>query len=368
MKKLIEIPELVFTDYNKDIRGKQAFICQDQDILKEVCEYYGRNPEKLCIKVFHGNPLKEGETLDDALWGDNHNPSDPNAVRKNTKLMDGTRIQNICWIHGKAPRVYAVFEALYKGQRVACQLTDFAEGSFAPSYVEVTDLHKYINALGNKYGFEEVKNILSLTDLKGGKIVDVQQYAFTKDHEDKIRETYFNRGRYGKVYYQDVPELGLHGGPRKSEDRIEYMKLDRIDFKDKVVWDVGSAGGFFARYAADRGAKRVIGFDEVDPCFAAFMVSNYLKYFNVDFDAVDLKEDIPAEYEKPDIVFYLSMNFHIPTPKRIFEADTLIFEDNGKETRHLEEPSPEFTFPFPKWKFVGRGEDHGNKSVYHLFK
>ena len=82
-------------------------------------------------------------------------------------------------------------------------------------------------------------------------------------------------------------------------------------------------------------------------------ISNYLGYFNIDYVGIDLKNGIPDEYLKPDIVLYLSMNFHIPTPQRIFEADTIIFEDNGKETRALEEPEA-FYIVGHNFKFIGR--------------
>jgi len=32
-----------------------------------------------------------------------------------------------------------------------------------------------------------------------------------------VKEIYIESGRYGKVYYQDVPELSLSGGPRKAK-------------------------------------------------------------------------------------------------------------------------------------------------------
>ena len=71
----------------------------------------------------------------------------------------------------------------------------------------------------------------------------------------------------------------MHGGPRDSERRIKELGLDQIDFKNKTVWDVGCAGGFFTRYAIDRGAKRVIGFDNEATVNAARNMANYLGYF-----------------------------------------------------------------------------------------
>ena len=89
--------------------GKHAFLFNEPAMLNSICEKFGRDPEKCVIKIFHGNPLGENDTLEDALWGDNHDPLDKNQVRKNCKLLEGTAIQNICWYHGLSARVYGVF-------------------------------------------------------------------------------------------------------------------------------------------------------------------------------------------------------------------------------------------------------------------
>ena len=356
----IEQPEI-------EIVAKQAFITRQQPLLSEVCAKYGRDPSKMCVKVFYGNPLKEGETLEDALWGDNHDPNDHNQVRLNCKLMVGSKIQNLFWLDGISPRVYAVFEAEFRGMRVACQLTDFAEGEEADDIKKVEAVHNGPMASTAKYyHFSEVKDILSKKDMIGNKIVDVQQYTFNQDAEERVKEIYFEKGRYGKVYYQEVPELGLHGGPRKSLDRVGYMKLETVDFTDKVVWDLGCAGGFFCRYALDRGAKIVYGIDEKDPVYAAFVVSNYLGKFNIDYREADLRNDVPSDVPKPDIVFFLSMNYHIEIPKRLFEAELVIFEDNGKTTRQLDTLGEPWTNHYSNIQFVGRGLDHGDKACYIL--
>jgi len=151
-------------------------------------------------------------------------------------------------------------------------------------------------------------------------------------------------------------------------DRIKYLQLDLIDFKDKVVWDIGCSGGFFCRYALRWGAKIVYGFDQVNPCHAAYILSNYLGDYNIDYIATDLKRGIPLDIPKPDIAFFLSMNLHIPIPQRLFEADTVIFEDNGQESRKLDVLGELWTKHFVKWSFMGRSLDHGNKAIYHLFK
>lgn len=360
---------MIINEPETTIIAKQAFITRQHPLLEDICNQYGRDPSNLCIKVFYGNPLYGTQILDDALWGDNHDPNDSDQVRLNTTLSIGSKIQNILWKHNLSARVYAIFEAEYKGQRVACQLTDFIDGEFYSDIHQVEALHNNeIAKIAKEYHFSEVKDILGLHDVLNGKIIDVQQYTFDTDIEERIKQIYFEKGRYGKVYYQAVPELGLNGGPRKSLDRINYMKLESIDFKDKVVWDIGCAGGFFCRYALKRGAKIVYGFDEKAPLEAAFHVGNYLGAFNIDYIEADLSKGIPKSIPVPDIVFFLSMNFHIPIPERIYEANTVIFEDNGRETRNLTTLREPWTNHFKNIEFVGTGLDHGNKSCYILRK
>ncbi len=348
-----------------DIIAKQAFITRQQPLLDEVAAKYGRSSRRLCIKVFYGNPLTEGMTLNDALWGDN--PLKKGDPRKNTTLLAGTQIQNILWRERLSPRVYAIFEAEFRGMRVACQLTEFVEGEAADIIQKVYQMQDQIDRIGKFYGFASQSRKMSVNDVIGGKCVDTQLWAFdTKPYYDTVKELYFEKGRYGKIYYQNDERLGLHGGPRKSADREKYMALDKVDFKDKVVWDIGCAGGYFVRYALDHGAKRAIGIDMADPLEAAFHVGNLFGYFNADYEEVDLMHPIRPTIQKPDIVFFLSMNYHVPIPERLFEADTVIFEDNGKTTRQLDKLSAPWTDKYKNIEFVGRGIDHGDKACYIL--
>ncbi len=349
------------------IKGKHAFITREGRLLSGVCSRYGRNPETTCIKAFYGNPLEAGQVLDDALWGDNRRST--SDLRLNSPLVESTQIQNILWKEGISPRVYAIFEAKLKDERVACHLTDFVEGKETEDIQDRRAIYANVNEMGKLYGFKSWKNIMNDRDVINGKFVDPQTFSFEDvPYLEYVKKTYCEEGRYGKIYYQDEPGIGLTGGPRKSADRVKYMALDKIDFAGKVVWDIGCAGGYFCRYAMDRGAKRVIGFDTKKTLEATFHVGNYLKYFNIDYVACDLKQRIPIDdIPKADIAFFLSMNLHVGVPEQLLQVvDTAIFEDNGRESRNDDKLGEPWTNHYKDIKFVGRGEDHGNKAVYHL--
>jgi len=349
-------------------RGKHAFITKAQPQLNEACFLYGRDSEGMCLKVFYASPLEEGQTLKDALWGDNPLPP-PSDTRKNTTVFAGSQVQNILWTKGISPRVFAVFEVMLDGKRVACQLTEFVEGECASKIEEVYKVWGDTEAVGKEYGFTAQTKKMGVNDVIGGKNIDPQLWAWDKhSYKDIVKEIYCEKGRYGKVYYQGEPKIGLTGGPRKSLDRVEYMKLDKIDFKGKTVWDIGCAGAFFCRYAIDRGAKRVIGLDLKEPLEASFHVGNLLGYFNIDYVECDLKRGIPvADIPKADIAFFLSLNLHVGIPQQMLETvDTLILEDNGKESRNNDVLGEPWTKYYKNIEFVGRALDHGDKACYLL--
>jgi hypothetical protein len=363
---MIDVTDAERYEVNEIVKkGKHAFITRDRKVLKKVCSRYGRDVEKTCIKVFYGNPLKKGQTLKDALWGDNRPTFE--HLRKNVKLLEGSQIQNILWKHNISPRVYAVFEAKLGKRRVGCQLTEFVEGNATREMQDCHAMYANLNEMGKVYGFKAWKDILNHEDIINGKFVDPQPFAFEIEPYQKYTQSiYRNKGRYGKIYYQDEPAIGLTNSPRKSEDRIKYMALDSVSFGNKVVWDVGCAGGYFCRYASENGAKRVVGLDMKEPLEAAFHVGNYLNYFNIDYVECNLKGGIPIDIPKADIAFFLSMNLHVGNLEQLKDVPLVIFEDNSRDKRNETSPGKPWTDWFNKITFVGRGKDHGNKSCYFL--
>lgn len=363
MKQFEILDNRIEFDFREGESGKHCFV-HVGDLAEKMSEKYGR---EVGVKVFFlpEDEIKEPEDFYKVKWGDDPPQGQP---RKNNTIFESSQIQNIMAWHDKSTRVYGLETVLIDGRYQPAQIIEVAKGDFyhTNDATEIKKITDPINDLGIEYGFKALVRKVSLRDIIGGKFIDVHPYYFDRPYLDTVKARYF-RNVYGKVYYQDIPELGMHGGPRKSADREKYLGLERIDFKGKKVADIGCAGGYFCRYASGHGAKRVTGYDFPDQVDSARNVANYLGYWNDDYIALNLTRD-QWDVSDCDIVFYLSLNFHIGIPKQILEAKMLIFEDNGKESRAFDKLGEPWTSNFSRIEFIGRAVDHGDKAIYHLYK
>lgn len=352
-------------------RGKHCFMSQGR-LSYLLSKKYGRNPDSIALKVFDCEEIKSREDFEKVNWGDDPKEGEP---RLNTKLLEACMIQNICAMHGLAPKIYGLETVLLANRLSPVQVASYLSGRYA-NQDEAMVIYNDVKKLGEIYGFSTAKDDVSADDAIAGKLIDFQTFKFNKPYEETVREIYNNDGKYGKVYYQNVTELGLNGGPRQSDKRIEYMKLDTFNFTDKNVLDVGCAGGHFLRYADNRGAKRCLGVDVPKIINAAKHLNNLLGHFNIDFTSTgeDGAFDFqPRHYygiEGFDVVFFLSMNMHIGLPDSVINAMNpgafMFFEKNGRETDEAVEAM--LKEKFEKVELLGRAEDHGNKPIYLCIK
>lgn len=333
-------------------RGKHCFIAR----------YEG-----YAVRVFDAYPQEKGNwtPVDEFYWGD---------VQKNkdvvywVTLPEATKIQNICAFHGLAPRVYDIVMVYYGSQRYYGQVCEDAGKEIAATQDEADAVYGKVMELGKEYGFEVDKQDVQQADVINGLLVDFNTFHFTKDHDEKVRKRYIELGKYGKIYYHDVPEWGLKNAPRENEKRIKWLGFDKVHFKDKSYMDLGCAGGFFTRYAKDKGASATgvdhKGCGSPDPVLGAQLVSNELGYWDVNYLDIDLRESKPPVSH--DIVSFLSMNYHIGIPEWLPDVtkELCIFEDNSKNRDAL----PTLEKMFNHVKKVGVAKDHGDKPVYHCYK
>lgn len=342
--------------------GKHAFIYRGKE-LNDLAKKYGRENEKLCLKIFYDSPTMK--------WGDNPRKDQP---RKNTNLDEATVIQNIAAWYNLAPRVYALFEIMYNGRKVYAQLTQDlgkCEVENDRDHSKAIEVCEAVNRVCERFGIVRHDFDVSCFDEIGGKLIDFQGFSLGDDFREKVAEFYKVKTAWGSRYYQRVPELGLHGSPRKLDVRLEAMKIDAIDFQGKTFADFGCNGGDFVRQAIDRGAKRAIGIDLPDAAHGAHVVSMLLGYYNADFIGKDISkekflhiDDEKGTWHLPDIVFYLSMIRHTGLPEWLVELpnELLVIEWNNGITEKLLAMWVDSKFKF--YKMVGRSSDHGDKPYW----
>lgn len=311
------------------------------------------------LKIF--DAYQNPGDLETFTWGDDPKPDQP---KKNVRLVDATIFQNYCWWHGIAPRVYGINKVRRSGSTYYAQKTDTLK-NHAASMQEAMDVYNQAKVLGKLYGFQTEKDDYSVRDVMDGKLVDFNTFHPADGRQDTIKRLYIEKARYGKIYYHNA--FGLRKGPRKNIRRLKYMGLNQIDYKGKSVLDAGCAGGYFLHYAADQGAKQLLGVDLTDPIHAAFIWANEQRYWKIDFDVMDLTKDWPEE--RFDVVHYFSMNYHIGFPDGLFstlkQSSILVVEDNAKDRE--EHPLPEkIGDRFERIERVGTSYDHGGKINYHL--
>lgn len=320
----------------------------------------------LIYKVLYAYPVDGLIDLREAMWGDPPKGNDPN---RSVRLIDATKIQNICWMHGLAPRVYGLEVYQENGRKYWAQVVEEVTEEPNPDFKVIYDR---VKELGKHYGFKNDKDDCSEFDVLGDELVDFNTFHFRKDYIKYIKDRYAEYCRYGKKYYQPVEEWGLTGGPRSGKKRVKELQLDLIPFEYKSVLDLGCAGGYFCRYASDRQASSVLGIDiggrgSDDPIKGCYLATNMTGRWDVDFVDMDLIDNKPP---KADIVFYLSLNYHeIGIPNWLPEITNYmcIFEDNSKD-RSAKERLQEL---FDVVEYIGESTDHDPvkpKLVYHCYK
>lgn len=326
--------------------------------------------EDKILRVFYAYPLKDFSDLDNFMWGDKPVGDNP---RMYVPLKEATIIQNICWMHDLAPRVFEIVKIELNGQKYWGQICEKLEG-FVDGQKQADIIYDKVKALGLEYGFTNAKKDVSCKDIMDNKLVDFNTFFFTEDHLEIVKDKYMELGKYGKTFYHGVEALGISKSPRDNKKRIEWMDLDKLDFKNKSVLDIGCAGGFFCLYSKDKGASKVLGIDYPDftpsnPILAAKLVANELEFWDIDYKEMDLRKNKPEGVY--DYTFFFSMNYHIGIPDWLPEItkELCIVEDNSKDRNAKEKLEKLFSRVEYKGESVDRGEEKGNGlKIYYCYK
>jgi 2-polyprenyl-3-methyl-5-hydroxy-6-metoxy-1,4-benzoquinol methylase len=334
-----------------DGNGVHAFVYRGEEV-RELEKQYGRS--NCLLKVFKTAYQLEG------WWAGGY---------KGSPLKEAVAIQNIYSQYGLAPRVYALFTVLVKGESHWAYLSEDLGNYTEIPDSDQTDLIVRLRSLGDELGIE-VFDDGRKWNVIDGKYVDFQGFRFKADYREKLKHRLVgvaNIGKWGPfMNYHTVPELDISGG-RDNEERILKLGLDNLDFAGKTVLDVGCSEGFFCRLAADRGAKRVVGIDLPGVVMPTQELTFYLGYNNVDFYGYDLKTDTP-DVGTFDIVLFLSMVHHIGLPQWLLASvgETLVFEGNGK--REDEPALSKLNEVFPSCLVIGTTTDLLERPVVWMNK
>lgn len=346
--------------YNYFRSGFYSFISRDHKLLEKVTDRSGT-----CLKVFFTPLIGD---INDYYWGhpflSSSNRMAPRSER--ALLMDAVKIQNLCAWHGLAPRVYEVLGIKWEGKIYPALLVDdLGEASDMVSWTHREKIMEAIRKLGEEYGFyTEYEDLGQARNFIKGKFVDFQGFKFKEDYRDRLIERYRKRAKWSENTYQSVPELGIEGY-RENGRRVELMELDKMDFQGKAVVDIGCSGGFYCRYAKEHGATRVMGIDLPEVVDAAFEVSNYLGYFDIDYAGQVLEKDQDYNFGfAVDIIFYLSVYRYFEYEPFLKQANTVIYEHNGDVPEQT--AIDNFMKDFKEYRDLGvTGQDTGSKDDRH---
>jgi len=343
-------------------RGKHCFIGR-----------IGNNVYRI-FDVIDADELTE-EWMKNFHWGDY--PSENKPYHGWSGLKEATIIQNICWFHGLAPRVYEIVGIETEGKKYFAQrVEDISHLPFVEEHKDAELTYEKVKELGKIYGFHTEKDDVSNRDVMGDKLVDFNTFHFTEYHREKVMAMVRDKGHYGKSVYQSEPRLDIVHAPRDTEHRIGAMRLNELDFEGKSFLDLGSATGGFCRYAASRGAERILGIDfedvkGTDTRLAAYLVSWELGYFDIDFEQHDLRAYKPKPAQ---IVFFLSMAFHINIPDWLGKVtkEVLIFEENSrnfkKDPQVTKDTKAKLESMFNKVELIGYSKDREPQPIFRCWK
>ena len=347
--------KLIKFDRNPDVFNKEgvfSYVTLDWD-----ASIYGKRSNKfpLGLKIFR-DEFKQVESF---KW-------------KTVNFLDATKIQNLFWFHGLAPRIYDVVEVdLPIGRRLA-QVTEVLpekeRGQMAKELGEKIDIIRKVYGIGR-------------TSIDPNPNHKYKHYQVDFSHEHFYDDTYKNKiakelvtdAGWGSnpATYQSVPELGVKG-QRSLSQRLEAYQWDSINFEGKSVLDYGCSSGQISRECLRRGARYVVGLELPAPAKVAFEVSNYLGYFNIDYygdnfrhDGQDIYQKIKdyTKEDKFDIVLYLSvMQLWKPDYLRDIVGEYFFLEGHTADKDETFRPWLEEHFKVVE--FIGASRDHSIRPVF----
>ena len=348
MVKRLEISSLPI----RGRRGARSYIAHSPEICRVLADLYGR--ENLCLKIFapKGGSI-QGPDLRWFVWG-------PCPA---CHLVECVRVQNVFAQKQLAPRVYDIVQV---GETLAL-VTDFVTGApgAVPARVRqckrlVADLHLHS---GTDRPLQHDPNWI------GGKFVDFGNFCPKDTSYSKALRQRAVESNLPRQVYQPVESLGIHDARREMRGRLRAMRLPRQPFRGKDVLVLGCSLGWFCRYAARRGARRVVGIDSKHAQLAT-EITNWAGHWNVDFMEMTLGQGRP-NLPKCDILLALAVvkwmgGYTSWLAGTLRPGGVAYFESHDAKAQEF--PLDEMREDFSTVKFLGTTRDLGNRRLYKCTK
>lgn len=252
--------------------GRHSFFITEQRFMGEHTDFV--LPEGYGVKVFKNDD-----------W-------------QGTNITDAAIIQNIFWINNLAPRIIEIFKANFRIENLHnAYLVEIISGTHQKNIEELKRIADE-NFISINYGGSnlELNNSANWID---GKYIDFGGFKIDKErYWEKLVDKINRVTHYGHlvgdrhISYQSIDDKHIPG-KRKTEYRIEKMRLKDIKFNNKSVIDIGCNLGLMMHYAQKNGAKELTGYDLPPVIEVAREYANYMAQFNFNFIAQDLRVTPP---------------------------------------------------------------------------
>jgi SAM-dependent methyltransferase len=343
-------------------RGFNCLIAHDEQIARDLEARYGR--KGLCLKIFkRKRPVKMNPVQAERTWG----------PKPACTLEDCVRVQNLYAMEGLAPRVYDIARV----NQYPALVTDFVTGK--KKQVD-RDRQKRCLELADDLGLYRAshKTFRHEPNWIGGKFVDFGSCCWAPNKRAAYKQALVEMCKASngsKRVYQQVPELGITKARRDIGHRLQVMRLVHPGklFESKDVLDLGCSLGAFTRYAAQHGARRVVGLDDTN-AVSAYELSNWLKCWNIDFKSATLPTN-PQWLRKQvgvvkfDVIFALAIikwtGGRTLWVKNLLKPGGIVyFESHDRHARELQDLSANFS----RVDELGLTKDLGVRRVYRCIK